>query len=239
MAVNPYQLSNIMNSLKQGQRMSGNIQRGDRFATSKFMGQETETAQDLMRKKEKEIADILGSQSKEEKLLGGLSQGLSAGASFMNPLAGGLTSGLTSLLSSGYKKRKAEKRIGAARQASKMPSKYAKSWLGKSTKDFTGGYETQFDEMKRSLASDSDIFKSALMSGLGTYLLSGGADKMETLGAAGDMGMFSGGLDFTGAGEGALFGEGNLLQTFFKGGEESKDAAVLLAPLLQRLNYEN
>ena len=239
MAVNPYQLSNIMNSLKQGQRMSGNIQRGDRFATSKFMGQETETAQDLMRKKEKEIADILGSQSKEEKLLGGLSQGLSAGASFMNPLAGGLTSGLTSLLSSSYKKRKEEKRIGAARQASQMPEKYAKSWLGKTTKDFTGGYETQFDEMKRSLASDSDIFKSALMSGLGTYLLSGGADKMETLGAAGDMGMFSGGLDFTGAGEGALFGEGNLLQTFFKGGEESKDAAVLLAPLLQRLNYEN
>ena len=239
MAVNPYQLSNIMNSLQQGQRMSGNIQRGDRFATSKFMGQETETAQDLMRKKEKEIADILGSQSKEEKLLGGLSQGLSAGASFMNPLAGGLTSGLTSLLSSSYKKRKEEKRIGAARQASQMPEKYAKSWLGKTTKDFTGGYETQFDEMKRSLASDSDIFKSALMSGLGTYLLSGGADKMETLGAAGDMGMFSGGLDFTGAGEGALFGEGNLLQTFFKGGEESKDAAVLLAPLLQRLNYEN
>ena len=239
MAVNPYQLSNIMNSLQQGQRMSGNIQRGDKFATSKFMGQETETAQDLMRKKEKEIADILGSQSKEEKLLGGLSQGLSAGASFMNPLAGGLTSGLTSLLSSSYKKRKEEKRIGAARQASQMPEKYAKSWLGKTTKDFTGGYETQFDEMKRSLASDSDIFKSALMSGLGTYLLSGGADKMETLGAAGDMGMFSGGLDFTGAGEGALFGEGNLLQTFFKGGEESKDAAVLLAPLLQRLNYEN
>ena len=157
----------------------------------------------------------------------------------MNPLAGGLTSGLTSLLSSSYKKRKEEKRIGAARQASQMPEKYAKSWLGKTTKDFTGGYETQFDEMKRSLASDSDIFKSALMSGLGTYLLSGGADKMETLGAAGDMGMFSGGLDFTGAGEGALFGEGNLLQTFFKGGEESKDAAVLLAPLLQRLNYEN
>ena len=236
---NPYELSNIINSLKQGQRMSSNIQTGDKFATRKFMGQETETAQDMMRDKEREIADILASQSKEEKLVGGLSQGLSTAASFMNPLAGGLTSGLTSLLSAGYGKRKQEKRISKARAAAQMPGKYAKSWLGKTTKDFTGGYEQQFDEMKRSLASDSDIFKSALMSGLGTYLLSGGSDKMEALkGAEGGMGMFSGGLDFTGAGEGALFGEGNLLQSFFAGGEGSKEAAKELAPLLQFLNYE-
>ena len=246
MAVNPYQLSNIMNSLKQGQRMSGNIQRGDRFATSKFMGQETETAQDLMRKKEKEIADILGSQSKEEKLLGGLSQGLSAGASFMNPLAGGLTSGFTSLLTSGYMRKEEEKRIQRARLISKMPEKYLKSFLGKTTKDFTGGYEKQFKKMERSLASDSDIFKSALMSGLSTYLLAGGSKEMDTLReaaktagktGAGVGGIFQGGFDFTGAGEGALFGEGNLLQKLFKGGKESIEAAKRLAPLLQFLNY--
>jgi len=235
---NPYELSNIINSLNQAKRMSGNIQTADKFATRKFMGQETEVAEDMMRDKSKLIDDILGSQGKEEKQIGGLLQGLSAGASFMNPLAGALTSGLTSLLGSGYKRRKQEKRIAKAREAAKMPSKYAKSWLGKTTKDFTGKYETELDKMKKSLASDSDIFKSALMSGVGTYLLSGGADEMKALkGAEGGMGMFSGGLDFTGAGQGALFGEGNLLQSLFKGGAGSKEAAQRLSPLLQFLNY--
>ena len=247
MPPNPYQLSNIMNRLQQQQRMLANIQTGDKLATIKFMGHETELHDMLMRDKEIKIADLFeGGKSKEGKLIGGLSQGLNLGASFMNPLAGGLTSGFTSLLTSGYMRKEEEKRIQRARLISKMPEKYLKSFLGKTTKDFTGGYEKQFKKMERSLASDSDIFKSALMSGLGTYLLAGGSKEMDTLReaaktagktGAGVGGIFQGGFDFTGAGEGALFGEGNLLQKLFKGGKASKEAAKRLAPLLQFLNY--
>ena len=104
--------------------------------------------------------------------------------------------------------------------------------MGKTVKDFTSGYENQFSQMKQNLPSSGDIFKNALMSGVGSYIMAGGKGEMNRLREAsgnvgqkfgGAGGMFSGGLDLKGGGLGtSLFGgKDSLLQQFFSGNENA------------------
>ena len=252
MPVNPFAIAKLYKTVEQGQRSSKNLQRQDKMAAGEFVGQETEVAEDMMRAKEREIAKLLGKEASGMGALGALG----TAASMMNPLAGGIVSGLTSLMGGSKQRKHALRQIKAARAESIMPEKYAKSWMGKKTKGFEHGYATELDRMKAAVPSKSDIFKSALMSGAGTYIAGGGKSKMTELRGTptdamgysidptyGDMslnvntgaGLFAGGLDFTGGGVGTnLFGGDSILNSLFSG-DASKEELMQLAPLLQLL----
>ena len=247
MAVNPFDIARLYKTVEQGQRSSTNIQKQDKMAAGEFIGQETEVAEDMMRAKEREIAKILGKEASGMGALGALG----TAASMMNPLAGGIVSGLTSLMGGSKQRKHALRQIKAARAEAIMPEKYAKSWMGKKTKGFEHGYATELDRMKAAVPSKSDIFKSALMSGAGTYIAGGGKKTMGEIRAAkaagAPTGLFTGGLDLWGQGVlsgtggesfdigSSLFGGGNLLESLFSG-DVKKEELMQLAPLLQLLN---
>ena len=237
----PFDIARLYKTVEDASRNISNMEKQRQLKTSEFIGKETEIAQDKVREIEAKIQSILG----QAQSGGGAYQAMGLASMFMNPLAGGILSGLSSFLGGSSQKRKAERALNkASKELSKMPSKYKKSWLGKSIKDWTSGYETQFKTMKQNLPSDSDIFKSSLISGLGTYLMGGGKSKMNELRGVnakdatgysidpeyGDMslnvnpgaGIFSGGLDLFSGGQGtSLFGEGSLLSKFFSGDKDA------------------
>ena len=251
MAVNPFELAKIYKTVEQAQRQSVNQQKTDKMAAGEFVGQETEIVDDMMREKERAIAKILGKQASG---MGGI-QALGTAATFMNPLAGGIVSGLTSLFGGSKQRKHAKRQIKKARLDASMPEKYAKSWLGKRTKGFQHGYATKLDEMAASLPSSSDIFKSALMSGIGSYVSAGVKDAMTEIKAAkaagAPTGLFTGGLDLWGQGIVSsdmtgdvfyigkpLFGEGNLLENLISGKDVDKKDMLALLPILQLLQFK-
>ena len=240
-SVQPFDIARLYQTIEQGSRGIGNLEAQRKLKTSKFVGEETEIAQDKMREIESSIQKILGKGG------GGGGGGLTTTAMFMNPLAGAIFTGITSGLLGAQQKKRAKTAIKkAGLELKKLPSKYEKSWMGKTVKDFTSGYENQFEQMKQNLPSGADIFKSALISGVGSYIMSGGKGEMDklreakvsaspTIGADGFSidptyggegvrpGIFAGGLDLKGGGLGtSLFGGKNsLLQQFFSGNEET------------------
>ena len=241
----PFDIARLYKTVEDASRNISNMEKQRQLETTEFTGHETEIAQDKVREIESKIQSILGKAQSG----GGGYQALGLASMFMNPLAGGILSGLSSFLGGSSQKRKAERAINkASKELSKMPSKYKNSWLGKSIKDWTSGYETQFKTMKQNLPSDSDIFKSSLISGLGTYIMGGGKGKMnelrETAGTTGKRfggagGIFAGGLDLFKEGKGtSLFGDDSLLSKLFSGGEMSNVEKMQLGKILQLLKLD-
>ncbi len=200
MTVNPFVLARTLKVVQDAQQEIANMQTKDRAATREFVGKETEVVDDMMRDKELEVSKILG---KRTGGMGGI-QALGTTAMFMNPLTSGIVSGISSLIGGNKQRKHALRQIDKAMTEIRMPEKYAQSWLGKRTKAFEHGYKTKLEGMKSSLPSSSDIFKSALMSGIGSYIMGGGKKEMAKVKAAkaagADVGLFTGGLDLWGDG---------------------------------------
>jgi uncharacterized protein YukE len=264
MAVQPFDIARLYQTIESASRNIGNLESQRKLKTQKFVGEETEIAQDTMRDIESSIQKILGKAGGG----GGAASALGTAAMFMNPLAGSIVSGLTSFLGGSQQKKRAKRAIKkAGLELKKLPSKYEKSWMGKTVKDFTSGYENQFEQMKQNLPSGADIFKSALISGVGSYLMSGGKGEMDSLRGQtaadsmgysidptyGDMslnvnpgvGLFTGGMDLKGGGRGtSLFGgKDSLLQQFFSGDASVYDAMsnaekMQLGQILQLLKLD-
>lgn len=257
MAVNPFVLARTLKVVQDAQQEIANMQTKDRAATREFVGKETEVVDDMMRDKELAVSKLLGKKASGVDTLNAIGDA----AMFMNPLAGAIVKGFTTLLSGRKQRKHALKQIKKSIAEIQMPEKYAQSWLGKRTKAFEHGYETKLQEMKSSLPSSSDIFKSALLSGVGSYAMSGGKSEMNRLRAEtaptdamgysidptyGDMslnvnpqmGIFTGGLDFKGGGLGKpLFGQGNLLDKLISGEEMTNREMAQLSPLMNLLNF--